>query len=106
MLMENDLPPSSGTQSGMVMPRLLMPAIALLIRAITALIGVLNRAPSVSKMPTKMDFTPSHAIRQLPENTPVMKLITPSKMVLTPLIALLMPSAKTPMAASTAGTTT
>ena len=36
------------------------------------------------------DFTPSHAIRQLPENTPVMKLITPSKMVLTPLIALLM----------------
>ena len=102
----NVFPPNPGTQSGMVIFSPLMPAIALLISVITALIGALNRAPRVSKIPVKIDRTPSHACRQLPENTPVMNVITPSKMVFTPVMALLIPSENTAMAARTDGTTT
>ena len=106
MLMENDFPPISGTQSGMVRPRLLMPEIALLISEITTLMGVLNSAPSVSKIPPKMSFTPCQACSQLPVNTPVINVIIPSKMAFTPEIASLIPWENTEIAASTAGTTT
>ena len=52
----------------------------------TALIGALQIAANVSKMPLKILFTPSHACRQFPVNTPEIKVISPSKTVNTPLI--------------------
>ena len=106
ILMENFFPPIRGTQSGMSSPRPLIPRIAWLIREITALIGVLNSAPSVSKIPPKMSFTPCHACSQLPVNTPVMKVMIPSKMAFTPAMASLIPWENTEIAASTAGITT
>ena len=76
---EKLLPPSMGTHSGIVRPKPLMPEIALLMIAITAFSGALHSATSPSKAEPKICLIPSHAWLQLPENTPVIKVIKPWK---------------------------
>ena len=86
MLIENDFPPITGTQSGIVNPSLLMPEIAPFISPITALIGVLTNATRLSNTPLNIVFMPSHAFDQFPVNTPEINVMMPSKTVITPLM--------------------
>ena len=95
-----------GDQSGMVKlsPRSLSKTP--LIMAITALIGVLHSSTRALKALPKMSFTPCHACRQLPENTPVMKVMRPLKIPWMKPMIFPIPVANTLTPASRAGMTT
>ena len=82
-LMEKLLPPTTGTQSGIVKPQELMAPITELTAPITALMGTFailarppNRFPNIS-------HTPCQASSQFPVNTPVIKLSSPVNMPMT-----------------------
>ena len=79
MLIEKLFPPITGTQSGIVRPRPLIPEIALLMMEITAFRGVFTSAPSPSKIPPKISWIPCHACCQFPVKTPVTKSMIPWK---------------------------
>ena len=75
---------------------LFKPRIQALIALIATLIGALRTPPNVSKIPEKISFTPCHAFFQLPVNTPVMNVIIPLNIFLTPAITSPIPSNMSP----------
>ena len=88
------LPPRPGTQSGIF--SLFSPPIIPFIMLIMPLTAPFATDFIASQIPEKIDFMPSHACRQFPVNTPVIKVISPWNTCITPCTIPLIASSATP----------